>query len=243
MSSELLGRARERAVGVRVVGREHDRLGVRRRAPRRGRARLPRPTRSTGGGSSRTARIVRSPGEAEDLEVLVEPVDVRQRPRRRPTRAAPRAGAGGARGCRTRSSVVSDIICSTGKCVACIAGKSSSKRSSKNSYGHDAVEAGVDGERDVGLLEVRPQRVVRPGRAAPGCRGTARAGATRPGTRGARRSAGPRRWRRRDRSSAASPTPMRRCGSWRQYSASHSLIARHSAAAGSRSVTPWIIRP
>ena len=34
-----------------------------------------------------------------------------------------------------------------------------------------------------------------------------------------------------------------RAGSCAQYSATQSLIARHSASAGSRSVTPWIISP
>ena len=37
--------------------------------------------------------------------------------------------------------------------------------------------------------------------------------------------------------------PIRCSGSDEQYSATQSLSARHNARAGSRSVTPWIIRP
>ena len=66
VASSSVGRAGEGAVGVRVVGREHDRLGVLGEHHGEARARPPRPTRSTGGGSSRTASCVEpAPVEAE----------------------------------------------------------------------------------------------------------------------------------------------------------------------------------
>ena len=163
---ELVGReqvgggAGERAVGVRVVGREDHRIGV--RLHHRGEPRFDLLDRNEALAAEVVGRIHRERAavEAEQLEMLVEAVQVRQRPHRArleerdaQARMALEDAVGHER--REREHLLGDEVRRMQGRVVVV------EAALQLVEGHEPAHARVDAEGHVDLFEVGPQRLVR----------------------------------------------------------------------------------